>query len=223
MIDRDDRRDRGELAIVTSLSERIAATAAVPRKAANDHPSRGGGRTKRDDGGFDRISNVAMVPSRAAGCRRRRIAALSRSTGSSTRRLPTAEIDRLEQCWSPRRSAARRDARHPPAGAQGPGQGGAGRPSSAAVDLDPMRSARRSKRSTATSRVQPSSWPSGAPLSCVATTTRPPMRRLVAVPAAEGVLRRDRGRARPRSRCARSLNSSGSGPAFRVVDVGLAS
>jgi regulatory protein len=50
-----------KLAIVTSLSERIAAAvpntpAAVPR--ANDHPSRGGGREAR--GGFDPISNVAM-------------------------------------------------------------------------------------------------------------------------------------------------------------------
>lgn len=47
--------DQGEkLAIVTSLSERIAATTAVRSEAAGD------ARESRDDGRFDRISNVAM-------------------------------------------------------------------------------------------------------------------------------------------------------------------
>lgn len=49
--------DGEKLAIVTSLSERIAATAEVPRSEVDDERDE---YKARNDGGFDRISNLAM-------------------------------------------------------------------------------------------------------------------------------------------------------------------
>lgn len=51
----EERPDGERLAIVTSLSERIAAVAAVPPEGTSSAP-----RATRAEDGFDRISNVAM-------------------------------------------------------------------------------------------------------------------------------------------------------------------